>query len=83
VARLLSVNVGLPRDVPWRGKTAHTSVWKASVAGVRELEQAAERRVPRDRGGTPDKRDERSGRVTHLSISAGKPRAGIASRRPS
>lgn len=27
--RLLSVNVGLPRDVTWNGKTVRTSVWKA------------------------------------------------------
>jgi ferredoxin-NADP reductase/MOSC domain-containing protein YiiM/ferredoxin len=35
VARLLSVNVGLPRDVAWHGQTVHTSVWKAPVAGRR------------------------------------------------
>lgn len=29
--RLLSVNVGLPRDVTWNGKTVRTSVWKSSV----------------------------------------------------
>jgi MOSC domain-containing protein YiiM len=34
-ARLLSVNVGLPRDVAWRGKTVHTAVWKAPVYGRR------------------------------------------------
>jgi ferredoxin-NADP reductase/MOSC domain-containing protein YiiM len=31
--QLLSVNVGLPRDVPWRGKTVYTGVWKKSVPG--------------------------------------------------
>lgn len=35
MARLLSVNVGLPRDVAWQGQTVHTSVWKAPVAGRR------------------------------------------------
>ena len=30
---LLSVNVGLPQDVTWRGRTVHTGVWKRSVAG--------------------------------------------------
>jgi ferredoxin-NADP reductase/MOSC domain-containing protein YiiM len=30
---LLSVNVGLPRDVTWRGRTVHTGVWKKPVAG--------------------------------------------------
>jgi len=33
--RLLSVNVGLPRDVAWRGQTVHTAVWKTPVQGRR------------------------------------------------
>ncbi len=33
--RLLSVNVGLPRDVTWNGKTVRTSVWKSPVDGRR------------------------------------------------
>jgi ferredoxin-NADP reductase/MOSC domain-containing protein YiiM len=33
VARLLSVNVGLPRDIEWRGRVVHTGIWKNSVAG--------------------------------------------------
>jgi ferredoxin-NADP reductase/MOSC domain-containing protein YiiM len=33
MARLLSVNVGLPRDIVWRGMTVHTSVWKDAVRG--------------------------------------------------
>lgn len=33
VATLISVNVGLPRDVPWQGQLVHTGVWKAPVAG--------------------------------------------------
>jgi ferredoxin-NADP reductase/MOSC domain-containing protein YiiM/ferredoxin len=32
-ARLLSVNVGLPRDIEWRGKVVHTAIWKQPVAG--------------------------------------------------
>lgn len=35
MARLLSVNVGLPRDIPWQGKTVHTAIWKAPVQGRR------------------------------------------------
>jgi ferredoxin-NADP reductase/MOSC domain-containing protein YiiM len=35
MARLLSVNVGLPRDVTWNGKTVRTAVWKSPVAGRR------------------------------------------------
>ena len=30
---LLSVNVGLPQDVAWHGKTVHTAVWKRPVQG--------------------------------------------------
>ncbi|MEU9321081.1 MOSC and FAD-binding oxidoreductase domain-containing protein [Streptomyces sp. NPDC048295] len=33
MAVLVSVNVGLPRDVTWRGRTVHTGIWKAPVAG--------------------------------------------------
>jgi ferredoxin-NADP reductase/MOSC domain-containing protein YiiM len=35
MARLLSVNVGLPREITWRGKTVFTSVWKEPVPGRR------------------------------------------------
>ena len=31
--RLLSVNVGLPQDVAWQGRTVHTAVWKQPVPG--------------------------------------------------
>jgi len=33
--RLLSINVGLPRDVTWNGKTVRTAVWKSPVTGRR------------------------------------------------
>src|SRR3954469_20052107 len=33
VARLLSVNVGLPRDIEWKGRTVHTGIWKDAVPG--------------------------------------------------
>jgi ferredoxin-NADP reductase/MOSC domain-containing protein YiiM len=32
-ARLVSVNVGMPKDVSWRGKTIHTGIWKSPVDG--------------------------------------------------
>ena len=32
-ARLVSVNVGMPTDVAWRGKTVHTGIYKIPVAG--------------------------------------------------
>jgi ferredoxin-NADP reductase/MOSC domain-containing protein YiiM len=35
MARLLSVNVGMPRDIKWRGKTVQTAIWKAPVQGRR------------------------------------------------
>ena len=38
--RLLSVNVGLPRDVTWNGKTVTTAIWKSPIEGrqtVRKL----------------------------------------------
>src|SRR3954454_20402439 len=33
MAHLLSVNVGLPRDIEWRGRTVYTGIWKSPVAG--------------------------------------------------
>jgi ferredoxin-NADP reductase/MOSC domain-containing protein YiiM len=35
MGRLLSVNVGLPRDITWQGKTVHTGIWKAPVTEPR------------------------------------------------
>jgi MOSC domain-containing protein YiiM len=35
MAKLLSVNVGRPREIAWREKTVYTSVWKESVKGRR------------------------------------------------
>src|SRR4026208_2314202 len=37
MAQLLSVNVGLPRDIQWKGKTVHTAVWKDAVCGRRKV----------------------------------------------
>jgi ferredoxin-NADP reductase/MOSC domain-containing protein YiiM/ferredoxin len=33
--RLLSLNVGGPREVAWQGKTVRTAIWKEAVAGSR------------------------------------------------
>jgi ferredoxin-NADP reductase/MOSC domain-containing protein YiiM len=30
---LISVNVGIPRDIEWQGKVVHTAVWKRSAPG--------------------------------------------------
>jgi ferredoxin-NADP reductase/MOSC domain-containing protein YiiM len=35
MATLLSVNVGVPKDVSWRGRTVHTGVWKRPIDGPR------------------------------------------------
>ena len=35
--KLLSVNVGLPKDVPWQGKTVFTGVFKDPVTGPRHV----------------------------------------------
>jgi MOSC domain-containing protein YiiM len=35
MALLLSVNVGLPRDISWQGKTVHTGIWKTPAQGRR------------------------------------------------
>ena len=35
--QLLSVNVGMPKDVPWQGKTVFTGVFKDPVAGPRRV----------------------------------------------
>ena len=34
-AELLSVNVGMPKDVSWHGKTVRTGIWKEPVTGQR------------------------------------------------
>ena len=34
---LLSVNVGMPKDVPWQGRTVFTGVWKEPVDGPRRV----------------------------------------------
>ena len=36
---LVSVNVGMPKDVSWEGKTVHTGVWKQPVSGRRMVRQ--------------------------------------------
>ncbi|OBG30214.1 MOSC and FAD-binding oxidoreductase domain-containing protein [Mycobacterium sp. 852002-51057_SCH5723018] len=33
MAKLVSINVGLPKNVQWRGKTVYTGIWKAPVDG--------------------------------------------------
>jgi ferredoxin-NADP reductase/MOSC domain-containing protein YiiM/ferredoxin len=47
---LLSVNVGMPKDVSWRDKTVYTGVWKDPVTGPRMV-----RRLNIDGDGQGDK----------------------------
>ena len=35
VATLVSVNVGMPREVSWQGRTVFTGIWKEAVQGSR------------------------------------------------
>ena len=35
VAKLMAVNIGLPRDVSWHGRTVYTGIWKKPVSGPR------------------------------------------------
>jgi ferredoxin-NADP reductase/MOSC domain-containing protein YiiM len=37
MAQLLSVNVGLPRGIEWKGRTVRTAVWKDAVQGRRKV----------------------------------------------
>jgi ferredoxin-NADP reductase/MOSC domain-containing protein YiiM/ferredoxin len=37
VGKLLSVNVGMPKDVPWQGRTVFTGVFKEPVSGPRRV----------------------------------------------
>jgi ferredoxin-NADP reductase/MOSC domain-containing protein YiiM len=37
MAQLLAVNVGLPREIDWKGKTVRTAVWKQAVRGRRSV----------------------------------------------
>jgi len=37
MAGLLSVNVGLPRDIAWKGRTVRTGVWKDAAPGRRRV----------------------------------------------
>ena len=39
MARLLSVNVGLPRDVAWHGRIVRTGIWKDPVHGRRRVKR--------------------------------------------
>jgi hypothetical protein len=46
IGQLLSVNVGLPRDITWRGQTVHTAIWKMPVEGSPRRPRRPRRRTP-------------------------------------
>ena len=37
MARLLSANAGLPRDIEWKGRIVRTGIWKGPVPGRRRV----------------------------------------------
>jgi ferredoxin-NADP reductase/MOSC domain-containing protein YiiM/ferredoxin len=49
MAQLLSINVGLPRDVLWNGRSVHTAIWKEPATG-----RVAVRRLNLDGDGQGD-----------------------------
>jgi ferredoxin-NADP reductase/MOSC domain-containing protein YiiM/ferredoxin len=49
-ARLVSVNVGMPREVAWQGRTVFTGIWKEAVQGSRHV-----RRLNMDGDGQGDR----------------------------
>jgi MOSC domain-containing protein YiiM len=56
--RLISVNVGLPREVDWHGRAVLTSIWKSPVAGpvrVTSLNLEGDRQSDLSVHGGPDK----------------------------
>ena len=57
-ARVVSVNLGLPRDVVWKGKTVTTGIFKEPVSGpvmVRRLNLDGDRQADLTVHGGPDK----------------------------
>jgi len=55
---IVSVNVGLPRPVPWRGMTVETGIFKAPVSGpvmLRELNFDGDRQADLSVHGGPEK----------------------------
>ncbi len=44
MAQLLSVNVGLPREIEWKGKTVRTAVWEARGPGSTQGREVEHRR---------------------------------------
>jgi len=56
--KLISVNVGLPREVEWRGRKVTTSIWKAPTKGrvtVRQLSIDGDKQSDLTAHGGPDK----------------------------
>jgi MOSC domain-containing protein YiiM len=56
--KIISVNVGLPREVVWKGITVQTAIFKEPVAGavaIRELNLAGDQQADRTVHGGPDK----------------------------
>jgi MOSC domain-containing protein YiiM len=56
--KIISINVGLPREIKWRGKTVTTSIFKAPVSGsvlVKQLNIVGDQQSDLTVHGGPDK----------------------------
>ena len=56
--QLVSINVGLPREVSWQGATVTTGIYKQPIAGrvrVRQLNLDGDRQADLDVHGGPSK----------------------------
>ena len=56
--KIVSVNVGLPREVVWKGITVQTAIFKEPVAGavaIRELNLAGDQQADLTVHGGPEK----------------------------
>ena len=56
--KLVSVNVGLPREIDWRGRKVRTSIWKTAAEGrvrVNRLNLEGDRQSDLSVHGGPDK----------------------------
>jgi MOSC domain-containing protein YiiM len=56
--RVLSVNVGTPREIEWLGRVETTAIWKTPVEGrllVRGVNVAGDDQANREFHGGPDK----------------------------
>lgn len=69
--KLISVNVGLPREVPWQKRAVRTSIWKSPVEGrvpVSKLNLDGDEQSDLSVHGGPDKIEREEDRESALTI---------------